>query len=284
MAFLDSIFECNQHDLARFRPFVVAGRPMGWVRHDIAERLFAFLDVFEVTAQAVGMRAHLRTEAERTQAFDHAARIMVRDWGAPSLKGELYPVAARWGQSPLMKMDRSMVALFGVPSHGVHVNGVLRKETGLHLWIGRRALDKSVAPGKLDNMIAGGQPHNLSLMDNLVKEAAEEADVPELLARTARPVGMISYVREDEWGLRPDVMFCFDLDVPLDFTPVNTDGEISEFIVMPVEDVAARVRDTQDFKLNVNLVIIDFMVRHGIITPDNEPDYIDIVRGLRRSV
>ena len=95
---------------------------------------------------------------------------------------------------------------------------------------------------------------------------------------------MITYVREDDWGLRPDVMFCFDLEVPADFVPVNTDGEMSGFTLMPVLEVAARVRDTLDFKLNVNLVIIDFLVRHGILNPDNEPDYQDIIQGLRRTV
>ena len=284
MSFLDSITQCNEHTLNRFRRFYVDGRPMGWVRHDIAQRLTAFADVFAIDDRGVSMHPDLRTEALRTEAFGRAARIMVQEWGVPRLRGELYPVCARWGLPPLMKMDRSMVALFGVPSHGVHVNGFVRKNGEVFLWIGKRALDKPVAPGKLDNMIAGGQPHDLGLMDNLIKEAAEEANVPDSLARRAQAVGLISYVREDEWGLRPDIMFCFDLEVPDDFVPQNTDGEISEFFLMPVAEVARRVRDSQDFKLNVNLVIIDFLVRHGFLTPDDEPDYIDIVRGLRRGV
>ncbi len=281
MSFLDSIVECNRHDISKFRPFLVEGQQMGWVRHDIALRLTAFADTFMVDETQVSMHPRLATPAERSHAFDLAARRMVADWGVTALKGELYPVVQRWGQPPVMTMDRSMVGLFGVPSHGVHVNGIVRKPDGLHLWIGTRALDKAVAPGKLDNMIAGGQPYDLSLMDNLVKEAAEEADVPEVLARTARPVGMISYIREDGWGLRPDVMFCFDLEIPETFIPKNTDGEIIGFTLTPVEQVAQRVRDTKDFKLNVNLVIIDFLVRHGLLTPDSEPDYIDIVQGLR---
>jgi hypothetical protein len=282
MAFLDSIVECNKHDIAKFRPFLVDGNAMGWVRHDIAVRLSAFGDVFAVTEEHVTMHPSLTTESAKTLAFDRAAHVIEKEWGITPLKGELYPVVRRWGQEPVMKMDRSMVALFGVPSHGVHVNGFVRKADGLYLWIGKRALDKAVAPGKLDNMIAGGQPFDLSLMDNLVKEAAEEADVPEAMARTAQPVGMISYMREDYWGLRPDVMFCFDLEVPDDFIPQNTDGEIIDFTLMPVHQVAQLVRDTQDFKLNVNLVIIDFLIRHGWITPDAEPDYIDIVQGLRK--
>ena len=40
------------------------------------------------------------------------------------------------------------------------------------------------------------------------------------------------------------------------------------------------MRDTDAFKLNCNLTIIDFLVRHGFITPE-EPDYLEILAGLR---
>jgi len=42
------------------------------------------------------------------------------------------------------------------------------------------------------------------------------------------------------------------------------------------------LRETDDFKFNVNLVLIDFLARHGLIEPDREPDYAAVVRGLRR--
>ena len=281
MSFLDSIRECNRHELARFRPFVIGKTRVGWVRVDLMPHLAAIADAFVVTADAVTFRDALDTPQARTEAFDAAARLLCERIGLPQAKNELYAVSGRWGGEPLMSMDRNWVALMGVPSHGVHVNGWMSRADGPYLWIGRRAPNKSVAPGKLDNMIAGGQPQGLTLMENLIKEADEEAGMPAALAATARPAGVISYVREDEWGLRPDVMFCYDLEVPDGFTPRNRDGEISEFTLMPVTEVAMRVRDTQDFKLNVNLVIIDFMVRHGILSPDTEPDYVEIVRGLR---
>ena len=41
------------------------------------------------------------------------------------------------------------------------------------------------------------------------------------------------------------------------------------------------MRDGFEFKFNCNLVIIDFLVRHGFITPE-EPDYMAIVAGLRQ--
>jgi hypothetical protein len=49
---------------------------------------------------------------------------------------------------------------------------------------------------------------------------------------------------------------------------------------VPIADVIDRVAATKDFKFNVALVNIDFMVRHGFVTPD-DPDYLEIVAGLR---
>ena len=282
MAFLDHIAACNRHDLDRFRPFVVAGRHVGWVRGDVAWHLDAHRDVLAVTAEAVQLRPELDGPESRSAAIDRVCAELSAAWKTPALRGERYRVAQRWSDPPLMTIDRGVVSLFGVRAFGVHVNGFVRDGRTLKLWVAKRSVDKAVAPGKLDNLVAGGQPAHLSLMDNLVKEAAEEAAIAEPLARTARPVGVISYCLEDQWGLKPDVMYCYDLEVPADFVPRNTDGEVERFTLMDVDEVAARVRDSHDFKFNVNLVILDFLIRHGVLCPDREPDYAEIVHGLKQ--
>lgn len=281
MAYLDHIKACNAHDIARFRPFVVAGRQMGWVTASFCLRLAAFPDVFFIHDDRVILKDTLTTPDDRTAAVGRVLAALVAEGCLPKLRGELYPVATGFGQPPVMCIDRGAVAQFGIRAYGIHVNGFVRTEHGLSLWIGRRALDKSVAPGKLDNLVAGGQPVGLSLSDNLIKEAAEEADIPRALALTAKPVGAITYCMETGNGLKPDVLFCYDLELPHDFTPRNTDGELSGFTLMPVSEVAGMVRTTDEFKFNVNLVIIDFLIRHGLLSPDTEPDYLHLVNGLR---
>ena len=82
-------------------------------------------------------------------------------------------------------------------------------------------------------------------------------------------------------GLKPDVQFCYDLELPDGFTPVNQDGEIAEFFLWPIAKVAEVVSETREFKFNCNLVIIDFLLRHGLIDP-HHPDYLDIAKGLRQ--
>ena len=282
MAYLDHIAACNAHDIAKFRPLLVARRHVGWVRHDRVARLAGFPEVFRLAGDAVSLHPRLDTPEARSDAVEAVARALAAAGDGPRLTGERYRVVPRWGEAALMTVDRGIVSLLGIRAFGVHLNGFVRRPDGLFLWIGRRAADREVEPGKLDNIVAGGQPAALGLMDNLVKEAREEADIPEALARTAKPVGAIGYCMENAWGLKPDLMFCFDLELPADFTPRNTDGEIAGFTRMAAAEAAARIRDGNDFKFNVNLVIMDFLVRHGVLGPDDQPDYVDIVRGLRQ--
>lgn len=46
-----------------------------------------------------------------------------------------------------------------------------------------------------------------------------------------------SYFYEDERGLFPECQFVYDLELPGDFTPVNADGEVAEFLLVSLEEV-----------------------------------------------
>ncbi len=162
--------------------------------------------------------------------------------------------------------------------------GASRRDGGsLRLWIGRRAPDKRVAPNKLDNIVAGGIGNGYGVYPTLVKEGEEEAAIPAALIADALPVGAVSYRMETELGIRDDVLFVYDLELPADFTPRCNDGEIVQFELMPAADVVERVRATDDFKFNVNLVILDFALRHGLLAPE-DPEYLDVATGLYRPV
>lgn len=197
-------------------------------------------------------------------------------------RNEAYPVMENWGDPPLLKMEHAACPRFGVRAWGVHMNGYVRRRDGLYLWVATRARDKPSYPGMLDNMVAGGQPHGIGMLDNMVKECAEEAGIPAAIAARLQGVGALSYCHQNADGVKPDRIFCYDLELPADFTPVNQDGEVEKFELWPIQDVAARVRGGFDFKYNCNLVIIDFLIRHAIVTPENEPDYNALVQGLRR--
>ncbi len=253
---------------------------MGWVTGEVAGRLSAFPRVFGVGAEGVDLSPALADFASRTAAV---TEVLERFRGEGLIKGwrdEPYPVGTDFYTPPLLQMERAAVPLFGVRAYGVHLNGFTGHGGELKLWVGKRSKTKQTAPGKLDHLVAGGQPLGLSLMDNLIKECGEEAAMPPDLARSARPAGIVSYVTERVEGLRNDICFVFDIDLPADFRPHNTDGEIEDFYLWPIADIRERLATTADFKFNVALVNIDFLVRRGYLSPD-EPGYVDIVEGLR---
>ena len=282
IAFFDHIRACNNADLSRLRPFNAARTRLGWIGDDFAARLRDWPKVFSVTAQSVELSADLVDCDARSAALAPVLAALAAAGDIEGWRGEEYSVMANWKDAPLLKMERAACPHFGVRAWGVHMNGYVRRADGLYLWVATRARDKPTYPGFLDNMVSGGQPHGIGPLDNMIKECAE-AGIPAGIAAGLQSVGALSYCHQSADGVKPDQIFCYDLELPADFTPVNQDGEIEKFELWPIQKVAGRVRDGLAFKFNCNLVIIDFLIRHGIVTPQNEPGYMALVQGLHRA-
>jgi len=280
MSFADHIRACNNHDPARAIPLVAGDRRIGWLRRDNAAALARFPNVFAVGPDRVRLVAE--GDADRlSAAVDEVVEALVVENRVPKWRNETFDVMAQWGDRPVFRLDRGAVPFFGVRAYGVHLNGYRRDGGRLHLWVGRRAPDKRVAPNKLDNIVAGGVGNGYGIAATLVKEADEEAAIPEGLIRRAVPVGAVSYRMETELGIRDDVLFVYDLELPAEYVPKNRDGEIVDFALMPADSVVERVRTSDDFKFNVNLVILDFALRHGLLGVE-DPEYLAVASGLHR--
>ena len=262
-----------------YKPFLIADERVGWVSDGVLDVLDG-IHGFEVTTQSIAISPNLATFEDRSWALADGSIALLEAGLIRGLRNELYGVKNRWTDLAHAVVDRGAVTAFGLISYGVHVNGWVPGANEPEIWIGTRSMSSGVDPGKLDNMVAGGQPYGLSLHENVIKEAAEEANVPPALAAQAKPVGAISYVMETPAGIRPDVLYCFDLELSPEFTPENTDGETSAFQRMPASTAREIVATSEQFKFNCNLVVAHFLLRHGLINPDNEPDYQAIARGL----
>ncbi len=279
MSYLEKVERCNHRDLTRFVPFIAADTQIGWLTRERAAALAAFAHEFVPLAGGIALHPALATAKQRTAAVRAVAPALIATGLFPTFRDELYAVRNRWSDPEILRMDRGFVPAFGVRAYGVHINGFVRKRSGIHLWIGTRAKDRQIEPGKLDNMVAGGQPAGLSLAKNVIKECREEAHLGARRAAQAKPVGVISYCCARDGGLRTDTLFCYDLEMKATEVPRPSE-EIVKYELMPVAQVLKWVRTTDRFKFNVNLVIIDFAVRHGLITPETEPHFETIVAGL----
>jgi 8-oxo-dGTP pyrophosphatase MutT (NUDIX family) len=284
MALLDRIAELNAHDLSNYLPFFAGAAQVGWIASKALPVLSPYGEVLELRDDRVALAAGLADPPARTRAMDEVARDLRERGAIGGWRDESYPVVPLWDRElstpPLFAIERAAVPFFGIRAFGIHVNGFVRQGGRCALWIARRSASAHVHPGKLDNMVAGGQPADLSPFDNMVKEAAEEADVDADVSARARPAGFISYCVETPEGLSTATMFVFDLELAPDFVPRNTDGELTGFECLPVDEVLWLVAETHEFKPNSNLVIIDFLIRHGVLGPGRS-DYAALVKGLR---
>ena len=58
------------------------------------------------------------------------------------------------------------------------------------------------------------------------------------------------------------------------------DGEVEAFQRLTVTEVADIIQHSDRFKDNCNLVIIDFLIRHGHLAPE-QAGYLELLAGLR---
>lgn len=254
--FLRHVRTCNNARLPGERlAFRLGDTPVGWVRPRLAEALAQFP---AVTVDGAGVS--LRDAA----ALAPIARTLSQQ-GHFRWRNEAFDVRAAPDGPVLARIDRGAIPSFGVFAVGAHLNGLVRRPAGLHLWIAKRAENKALDPGKLDHVTAGGVPAGLTPWETLIKEAEEEAAIPPSLTTQARHVATLAYAMDRAEGLRRDFVHCYDLDLPDSFVPRAADGEVAAFGLCPVAEVLATVRDTDAFKFNVNLVLIDLFLRHRLI-------------------
>ena len=279
MSYLERINECNKYEASNKVPFILDGLRVGQVLKKY-EAYCLESGIFILKNESLTLKDKYKTFDERTEAFVRFSKKALKDGVSNRFMNENYPVLATASAEPLAFVDRSISTLLGVISFGQHLNGYVMTDEGMKMWIARRAYDRGYEAGKLDHMVAGGLPYDISPWDNLKKECYEEAGMSETLAVKAKEVGLISYKYDYDRGGKEDIIYCYDIELSKDFVPHCTDGEVEEFYLMPIEEVADIVKNTNEFKVNCNLVIIDFLVRHGYIGVEDE-DYVEIVRSLR---
>ncbi|XP_065636884.1 nudix hydrolase 20, chloroplastic [Quercus suber] len=221
----------------------------------------------------------LRTPDDRTNAVGDVVKCLGEEL-IPGIRNELYPVTSSFGAPIFFSLERAAAPYFGIKVYGVQMNGYVEKDGQKLLWIGKRSQMKSTYPGMLDQLAAGGLPYGIACGENLVKECEEEAGIPKSISKEAIPVGTVSYMDIDGYRYKRDVLFCYDLKLPASFRPENQDGEVDSFKLIPVTHVANVIQRTQFFKPNCSLVIIDFLFRHGYMSPEHF-GYLDLLQSLR---
>lgn len=276
--FLAHIQFMNTYNLDEFIPFYIENQPVGYIHLDYIPWFKEHQNVFKYNPQAISLHSSLNSPHARTLAVDYIISQWLEE-GRIDAVDEDYDLVTAWGEVPLMKIRRGPHRLFGILSYGVHINGFQLKENKLHMWIARRTRNKMTYPGKLDTFVAGGRPSEMNPWEVVLKECYEEASIPPPIAQNTIATGAISYQRQLGKTLERDTMFVYDLEIPSDIFPKPNDHEVESFYCWPIEKIANIVKSGWEFKDNCNLVIIDFLIRHGYLT-SNDNNYLHLLHGL----
>ncbi|KAM7204451.1 putative NUDIX hydrolase 3 superfamily [Naviculisporaceae sp. PSN 640] len=212
-------------------------------------------------------------------------------------RNEMWPVYGRNGEL-LFSMERAAMGLFGTTRYGVHMTAFVRRhdassEYDIRIWVPRRSPNKQSYPSMLDNTVAGGLMTNEDPFECIIREADEEASIPEdVMRRYAKEVGTVTYIyiTDERSGgepgyIYPECQWVYDLELPSDSTvvPAPKDGEVESFSLCTVEEIQEQLARGM-WKPNCAVVMLDFFQRHGICTPDNEPHYDDLLARAHRHI
>ncbi|MDP4302345.1 NUDIX hydrolase [Leptothrix discophora] len=255
------------HDETRRLPFTIGGALAGSVRRDHVQAIGDLLPRHEgwrlSATEGVAMDLPREARDATLQAVNEALRDagLIRAW-----RGEPYAVFERPGLPPLAIIERAAARFWGSSTLGAHATGYVADEHGpiTHLWIARRALSKAVDPGKLDNLVGGGVPWPQSPFETLVREGWEEAGLAPERMRAAVP-GRVMHLRCDiPEGLQVEWLHSHELRLAPGEVPVNQDGEVGEFLCLPVAEALERAAGIE-MTVDAALVTLDFALRHGLI-------------------
>jgi 8-oxo-dGTP pyrophosphatase MutT (NUDIX family) len=253
---------------ARYRPFMVDGDAVGWIDDERARRLAEFADVLVVDDEQVCFSRALSQPEERTEAMEQLARALSAEGLVSAWRNERYAVVGEFGEAPRFELERCAARYFGIRTFAAHINGLVRDRDGVRMWLGRRSMRKAVDPGMLDNMVGGGIAAGTTVEATVIKEAWEEAGIPAALAATAQPVGTLRICRAHPRGLERETVHVHDLWLDPAFVPDGVDGEVVEFRLEALTDVARLAANRSGCDVltaDASLVIADYLLRHDII-------------------
>ncbi len=188
-------------------------------------------------------------------------------------------------------VERSAAGLFGIVTYRVQLTVYREDAEGISIWAARRAANKALYPNKLGVTVGGSLPAKETPFECLVRESQEEASLPpSLVSEAAKSVGIISYVTASDKKsakgseprlIRAEVQYAYDMKVGPDVKPTPFDQEASDISLYSIDEIK-KALDEGEFTPANACLMLDFFIRHGLVTYENEVNYVRILSRLRR--
>jgi len=252
-------------------PLRIDSHVIGWLDHPRAIRLARFGDVFVRAADGLHLARSLPDEATRTRALEDVTRALAKERQLSAWRDEAYAVSGAFGDAPLCRIERAAARYFGIVTFAAHLNGLVDRDPP-QMWIARRSATKAIDPGQLDNLVGGGIRAGTSVSETLVREAWEEAGIPDTWAGQSVATGIVRICRAQPQGLQREIVFVHDLSLPRDYAPRCMDGEAVEHRLVSLTEAARLIAQHEGADVmtaDAGLVVLDCLIRRGFVSPDS---------------
>jgi isopentenyldiphosphate isomerase len=199
----------------------------------------------------------------------------------------LFPIYAKDGYH-VFNIDLCGLDIFGVICQGVHLTAFVRTVNGPRYWVQRRGRDKLPFPGMLDNTVASNLLVGEKPLEKLIRKAGTEASIPaSYLIEHVIPCGTVTYqmatTAAGAPGCQRHVQHVYELELPDNFRPRSSDGEVEGFELMTISEIGDALMNGEFASWRVMTWIAHFK-RRGIISATEDLSTIDISARLHRKL
>ncbi len=164
-------------------------------------------------------------------------------------------------------IQRKFLSKFGFPAYGVHCNVWSKFKNSTIIHLAKRSSKLEKFPGLFDNLIAGGQPIELSIQQNFYKEAFEEAGLSHKQASRAKQSTTVHYQHNENTNFNSAIIFNYHLEKSDDMKFSNQDGEVESFFSIEIEKLY-KILEKNLLKANCVIPLIDFFIlKEGDFVP-----------------
>lgn len=220
--------------VGRLVRFVVDGEPVGFLTPDRADRLEDFAAIRR-NADTLSLACAAN---DRSAVMAEIAGRLAHEGALTAWRDERYAVRTRFDAPALFELERAAARYFGIRTYAAHVNGLVRADDGIRMWLARRSATKSIDPGMLDNLVGGGIATGATVAGTVIKESWEEAGIAAEIAARAVNNAELTIFRQQPDGIQHETIYAHDLWLRADWTPANQDGEAVEHRLAALADVA----------------------------------------------
>jgi hypothetical protein len=275
---MSGLYDCIRRykhvDLTPFVRVTLGGRRLGWTKRALAVELPGIdPTLWHFAHDTLDIRAGQRGRADLTAAID-ASFFETARRGITPRKPE-YPDGDDWfavgGPDPVFTVRRFFSRFLGVRYDSVFVNGF----DGGDYCLSIRGSGVEQAAGAYDVLVAGARQHHQTLQQAVIHEGAQEAGIDPAHAARVKHVSTLRLYYHGPYGFLKDEEFnIHDFDFANSFTPRNdATWEVAGFHTLPLSDLLRALETTPEkFKGQIILILVDFLIRHGLITPQY-PDF-----------